>query len=821
MGAFGKNVTVYRRLTIITLTFLLVGAQLLASEPPLQLRLALPDIPTAAVVGAEGVILNPAALYINEPMAFQFYHSFASGSLSGDNGFLVATGGLGFAYQRLGLGVPSGVSRYDFAVSSKVIDNLYTGLSYTYYKTDWALLDKAHSWNYSVIWHLPPAASLSAKFENLNRNMFAGQETSIGYMLGLAFQPMGDKVTFGGDAKIFGGQSLSEAQWRLSARAYVKTGLQVYAGMGNGQRFGFGFEMQFGQSSVGAESFFSSDDGYDRTTVYGTITGAVRKNLFLGHGRILQMNVTGDIPEEKQQPLFFWPFWPARETVYEKLLKIKVAREDPSIKGILLIIDKPQIGWGKLADFRAALQEFADAGKPIICYLGTFSGTGSYYLASVADSVFTAPVDALYLTGLRADVRFYGEALRKLDVKPEIEKIGKYKTAPNSYTDSTLTPEHREALGALLDDIYDEITARIADSRGMTASALQDVIDRGPFTSVQAESLGLIDGRLYPGDIPNRLPNMFGRDLTLLPSAKYVTGPKFNERFYTPPQIAIVTVEGSIVGGTSGSSLIMGKTAGSATLSAVIRSCANVDRIKAIVVRLDTPGGNAAASDLIWGELNRAHQSKPVVVSMSDVCASGGYYIASASDQILVEPTTVTGSIGVFGGKADISGLYHKLGLTTATIKRGRNADFFSLTSPYSDEERAILRRQVSDLYRNFISLVADSRHLSTDSVDAIAQGRVWSGSSALRLGLADREGTLLDAVNSAAELAGLRDDDYQVVEIPMRASWPGVPNLMVMGIASLIGVTSPSGLENGILPLAAGDDGTPQYRLPYDISIK
>jgi protease-4 len=417
-------------------------------------------------------------------------------------------------------------------------------------------------------------------------------------------------------------------------------------------------------------------------------------------------------------------------------------------------------------------------------------------------------------------VMFYAGALQKLDVKPEIEKIGKYKDAPNVYTDSTLTPEHREALGSLLDDIYDEVTARIAESREMSVSTLRDIIDKGPFTSVQAESLGLIDGRLYPGEISNRVPAMFGQGLTLFPSAKYVTGPKFNERFYTPPEIAIVTVEGSIVGGTSGSSLVLGKTAGSATLSAAIRGCANDSRIKAIVVRLDTPGGNAAASDLIWGELTRARQRKPVVVSMSDLCTSGGYYIASASDQILVEPTTLTGSIGVYGGKADISGFYHKLGLTTATIKRGRNADFFSLTSPYSEEERAILRRQISDLYRNFVSLVAASRHLSIDSVDAIGQGRVWSGSSALRLGLADREGSLLDAVNCAAELAGLHDD-YRVVEIPMRKSWPGVPNLMVMGLADLIGVASPGGLEHGIMPLAAGDDGAPQYRLPYDISIE
>jgi protease-4 len=295
----------------------------------------------------------------------------------------------------------------------------------------------------------------------------------------------------------------------------------------------------------------------------------------------------------------------------------------------------------------------------------------------------------------------------------------------------------------------------------------------------------------------------------------------FKERFGTVPKVALISLVGDIVRGASGNGIVQGQTAGSATIANAIGRCADDRNVKAIVMRLDTPGGDAIASDLIWGELSRAAAAKPVVISVADVCASGGYYVAAAADQIVIEPTSITGSIGVYAGKANLSGLYDKLGLSTGTLRRGEHAGMFSLSSPFSADERLILRRQLNDLYDHFVELVATSRGLASDSVDAIARGRVWSGARAIQLGLADSQGSLLDAINEAANLAQLQAGDYEVVEVTTRGSWFAVPELVSLGLRSLLGGWSAPTAAAELLPLFGFESGAPQYRMPYELRIR
>jgi protease-4 len=372
-----------------------------------------------------------------------------------------------------------------------------------------------------------------------------------------------------------------------------------------------------------------------------------------------------------------------------------------------------------------------------------------------------------------------------------------------------------------LDDIYSELVADIAESRDMSRSELESIIDKGPFNSSQAESLGLIDGRVYPGELQERLPASLGGSWRALPSDSYLEAPSFQERFCVPPAIVIIPVSGGIIRGESRSSLFGSKNAGSSTISAAIRQCARDRNVKAIVMRLDTPGGDALASDLIWGELVRAREAKPVVVSMSDICASGGYYIASASDRIFLEPTTITGSIGVYAGKVDLSGFNDKLGISTETVKRGKHAGMFSFNSPFSQEERQLLHDQVTYLYRNFVSIVSDNRNLSFDSVDTIARGRVWSGTQALNLGLADEQGSLLDAVAAAAQMARLDEGEYTVTEYVLQEGFPRLPELVSMSLSSLLGDWRVLGVLPEAASISEDGSGTPQYRLPYDLKIK
>ncbi len=801
---------------VLILTLSIVTA---AQEIPLSAGLLFPDVPCADVTGPEGVVLNPAALFINKPLGLHFYHTSPKDKLKGDDAILISMSGIGFGYQRLRRGLSEIVSRYDFALSSRVIRNVYTGLSYTYYKSALKPIDKSHSWNFSLLTHLNRFASVSAEVQNLNQQEYFGVKTDLGYRLSAALHPVGERVTIGGNLQFYGKQDIEDASWRVSARVAAARGLVLYGGLDDKHTFGVGMELRFGEGFLGTEGFFDDETNHLGTTAYTGYTLARRENAISGVGKVLLLDVSGDIPEERSSGLFLFR---SGRTMYQKLAAIKAAQHDRQIKGILLTVKNPAVGWGKLTDLRRAITDFRRTGKTVICYLGMAPSNGSYYLASAADQVYMLPVDALNLTGLRAEVTFYKGTLDKIGVEPQIEKLGEYKNYPNVFTDTTLVPPHREALEALLDDLYAQLVSEIAPDRRLTTTQLQKIIDTGPFTSVQAESLGLVDGRYYPADLERRLPELFGGNFPLISADVYQSTPLYRERYGEPPEIALISVAGSITAGNSGSTLIDGSTAGSATVSRAIRQASDDRAVKAIVMRLDTPGGDARASDLIWGELATARKRKPVIVSMSDVCASGGYYIASASDKMFLEPTTITGSIGVFYGKANMEGLYRKLGMTTETIVRGKHANMYSMKSGFTSEERQIVRRQVRDLYDNFVSIVAENRSLSKDSVNQIARGRVWSGKHALSIGLADASGGVLDAIAEARTRAGINDDYYQVVELPQRRfSFFDLPDFFVTKVAQFLGLSG--SVQSSTLKSLAAETGmdSPQMRLPYELTIE
>lgn len=787
-----------------------------AANLPLTLSLPLPDVPQAATLGVESLLLNPAALYINRALALNYYRSFGEDDFDGDDAILVSGYGFGFGYQRLKLDLPDEVSRYDFAVSSRVVENLYSGLSYTYYRSDWAPINKAHAWNASLLYHANRQVALALQARNFNKQKFDGRESSIAYLLGVALRPFGETLTLGADMTLHGSQRLDEATWRLSTRFKWRPGLSLYGGIDDEGFFGAGLEFTFGSVLVGGESFFDDEADYRRSTVYAGISGAQREQVIKHTHAVLQIDVSGEMPEEVVKPFLFGR-GPA--TMYQRLEKIRQAAADPQVRGLLVTIRSPRIGWGRIADLRAALHDFRKTGKPVIAYLGAGVGNGGYYLASAADKVYMLPVDALNLTGLRAEVTFYTGLMEKLGVGAEVEKSGNYKNAPDVFTDTTLSPYYRETLETLLDDLYEQMLADIAQERGITTEHLRAIIDQGPFTSTQAESLRLVDGRFYPHELENKIAELYGDHYGVTPAGRYRNRPQFRERFGEPPQIALIAVEGGIVKGSSGYDYVEGNTVGAATVGGAIRAARTNPAIAAIVMRMNTPGGDAIASDLIWGELAEARQAKPVIISMSDVCASGGYYIASASDQIITEPQTVTGSIGVFAGKPTLSGLYDKLGLRTETIKRGEHANFYSMTEPYSVEERSILRRQVNDMYVRFLDVVADGRGLPADSVHAVAQGRAWSGRRAVELGLADTVGSLTDAINLARERAGIRDDYYEVVEWPQRRLAMRLSSL-AYGVMNALTGSHQETLSALLRPLTV-TDARVQMRLPYDLTIQ
>jgi protease-4 len=337
-------------------------------------------------------------------------------------------------------------------------------------------------------------------------------------------------------------------------------------------------------------------------------------------------------------------------------------------------------------------------------------------------------------------------------------------------------------VNSILDDIFDQLTNDIATDRGWTKAEVKAKIDQGPFTAKEAFEAGLVDKLAFADEVEEIIKDTPHKKLALLSSSpKLLSEQTYSKREYyqpswkVPPQIAVIYVTGMITSGASSGELLLGNTVGSATIASAIRTSRNDKSVKAIVLRIDSGGGSGLASDIIWRELRLARQKKPVIVSMSDVAASGGYFVAIPGEEILVNPASITGSIGVIGGKLSLAGLYKKIGVNIQLKKRGERSDLFSTTRTFSDQERAIVQRHIGEFYADFINKVAEGRNLETTYVDSVAQGRAWTGRQAKQIRLADRFGGLMQALELAKSKAGIdHDQEVEILALPKyRSPWP------------------------------------------------
>jgi len=397
------------------------------------------------------------------------------------------------------------------------------------------------------------------------------------------------------------------------------------------------------------------------------------------------------------------------------------------------------------------------------------------------------PTGYLDVNGLAAEVTFIKGTLDKLGIVADLEHIGDYKSASDLVTRESMSPAHREVVNSLLDDLHDQITKDIARERGWTQEETKSRIDQGPFTSSEALRAGLVDTLLFydqmEGLIKSECALGFAcRKYPFEPRNVRISHEAYRKRRYykyswaIPPKVAVIFATGSIMSGRSGSDFIFGDVMGSETISEAIRKAREDNRIKAIIFRVDSGGGSGIASDVILRELILAKEAKPVIVSMSDVAGSGGYWISCAGDTILSMPGTYTGSIGVIMGKGSLEGLYEKIGFSIETVKRGNHADFFTSTREFSEEEREVVRRQIKEFYDDFVRKVADQRDMSEQAVHSVAQGRVWTGKQARDNGLVDELGGLNLALAIAKEKANLpQDAEVEIVAYPKRRFFSGL----------------------------------------------
>ncbi|HET6646948.1 MAG TPA: signal peptide peptidase SppA [Pyrinomonadaceae bacterium] len=478
---------------------------------------------------------------------------------------------------------------------------------------------------------------------------------------------------------------------------------------------------------------------------------------------VLVLRVAGPLPD-------YVPDDPLRkllggpdESLSNLVLQFRKAKSDKRIKAVILDINMSGAGWAKSEEIRDAVADFRSSGKQVYAYM-EFGLNKEYYIASACDRIYLAPPGELFINGLAANVMFFRGSLDKLGVYPDIYQIGKYKSAGDTFTRKDMSDAHREYINSLLDDLFNRYVEAIAKARNKTPEEVRAIIDNSPYSALKAKEAGLIDSAAYRDELDKEIKAKLGYkdtdQLRLVRGSEYREVPPESLGLDKGERIAVIYATGEIGSGKSENSPTGDQSIGSDTVAKALNDARDDKTIKAIVLRVDSPGGSGLASDIIWHAVEAAKQKKPVVVSMADVAASGGYYIAASANKIIAQPSTITGSIGVVGGKPVMKGFYDWIGVSNEYVLRGKNAGMFRETEKFSPDERAKFEEWIKTTYYNdFVPKVAKGRSKEPQYIDSVGQGRVWTGSQGKDRGLVDEFGGLDRAVAVAQQLANIPAD--------------------------------------------------------------
>lgn len=490
---------------------------------------------------------------------------------------------------------------------------------------------------------------------------------------------------------------------------------------------------------------------------------------------VAHIELKGSYPEGAGAPGLFGDIV---ESLTDSLSRMDKASRDEQLDAVILHIDGPSVGWAKLNELRTGIQKMRQKGRKVYAWLES-ADTKDYLLATACNEIILPESGMVMMPGLRAEVSFYKNLFDMLSIQPQMLRVGEFKSAAEPYSRSEMSPAFREEMEAVLDDYYRQIVEMIADSRKLTPDQVKAAIDVGLHSAVDAKKLGLIDHIGYEDSIAEqlkegqkdaevkfakgygkkKLDTDFSGITGMAKMMNLMMGVEPTTRKSSAPKIAIINAVGPITSGNSQSDFFGDESMGSTTIIKAIRQARDDSTVKAIVLRVDSPGGSALASDLMWHELETLEGKKPFIVSMGDVAASGGYYISMGADRIFAEPGTLTGSIGVVGGKLAFEKFYEKIGITTSVIQRGKNSGVLSMTTPFTDSERDTMQKMLNDIYAQFTKKAAEGRKMDVEKLEKMARGRVYTGAQALKLGLVDELGTLSDAIGYAKKAAGLDPD--------------------------------------------------------------
>jgi protease IV len=540
----------------------------------------------------------------------------------------------------------------------------------------------------------------------------------------------------------------------------------------------------------------------------------------VAQGSILVIDLAGEYVESAEPALLTRLFGESHRSFVGLLSEIEKAGRDDRLAAVVFRVRGLEVGWARAQELRDAIARLSARGRRCVSYLelGSFNANLDYYVASAAPAVYAAPANRAPLVGLAAQYLFLGGFWDLFGIDIEVERIGRYKTAVDTIAGSGMSDANREMSNSLLDSIDGQFVAGIAASRKITPEAVRTAIDDAPSDPDALLAHRLIDGMRFYDELLKELG-----DGKVVSDADYAGVSLASVGFDPKAHVALIYGSGAVVTGRGSTSRSGSPVLASDTLSEALDEAARDDAIDAIIFRVDSPGGSPLASDIVWRAAVRARErGKPLIVSMSDVAASGGYYVSVGADAIVASPASITGSIGVFVLRPVLGGLFEKLGIGSASLQRGAHADILNSAKPLSPESRARLRSEVASIYGLFVDRVAAGRGLDHASVDAVGQGRVWTGAQALEHGLVDELGGLHTATRRVAQKLGLDPDaDIALVVYPQPKSlFEQIQEMLSPVHASLLPRAATGELRRLEPWLQAAAEGAPVVLLPFNLEV-
>jgi len=767
--------------------------------------------PAASVFGAEAAWVNPGALGRYRSSSLLLMADYHEGRYGRSWGTCLSRDGLAVAYRTVYNPSGSDVREWIFSGGVPIGQRVHLGVSYRYFTGGPDYYNNRHLWNVGVVGLARGPFAFGAVLSNLNRGRVAGSRTEIEQRYSVAYRPFGPKLTAAVDLTLSTGTRLGNADYVYHAEYTPIPGLYLNAAADSDRNFQFGFRANLLKYFVAQRSRFDNRGHGGRTTAILGLVQHRQPSLIPEPRRRLFLGVAGRPAENPPRPVFG-----RKEIAFAQLITtIYRAADDPSVGEFVIALRGLAVGFGQAQELRRALSFFRSRGKRVVCHVTSPNNIG-YYVASAANQILIPPVSRLHLVGLRAELTFYAGTLDKLGVSVELLKVGEYKTAAERYAGSASSPENRQQVNRLLDDLYEQLVEAIALGRGLTPDSVRRIIDNGPFTSAEALQYGLVDGLSYREDLAAN----YLHPVPAVSFRGYVADTVMNDGWEPVPVLALVVAEGEISSDAGDTSpLGVPRDITPAKMKKAFTSARGNRDARAIVFRLNSPGGSALASDAILFEAGRAAEDKPLFVSMSNVGASGAYYASMSADRIFANPATITGSIGIYGGKADFSRLYEKIALGRELYTRGKFAGMLSTTRPFTEEERVRFRSHLSAFYDHFLELVAENRRLAIDSADVIARGLVWTGREALANGLVDELGGLHESLEYAAERLGL--SDYRIAIYPrIRPLFTLPGGSLLRRLVEFFGLRSPAETLTRDLEMVSGGEYL-LARMPFDIEIE